>query len=246
MKKFKIMRKNDKTDKLETLKESTSRNKKEAKLEFSDYIISRAQSDLSIMYKNVTLSDLGGEVPSWYEGDGLYDKDNLLIIKSGHSSLKNISLGDWSYYIDFIEINRISRKRYWIILATCIFLTIAMSSLTELRFSTLDNFGTGYANMGESILFEVLEVLFAPWLYPSTQIMSIAGLSAVGSSGNVTFDILGLLDLVLFIYLGTITNMRLHDVNKSGWLMLIPFYNTFLLIQKGTKGLNKYGDPPAK
>lgn len=33
----------------------------------------------------------------------------------------------------------------------------------------------------------------------------------------------------------------MHDVNKSGWYMLIPFYNLYLFLKKGDEGVNKYG-----
>lgn len=34
---------------------------------------------------------------------------------------------------------------------------------------------------------------------------------------------------------------RMHDVNKSGWYFLIPFYNLYLTFSPGTKGNNDYG-----
>lgn len=34
---------------------------------------------------------------------------------------------------------------------------------------------------------------------------------------------------------------RMHDVNKSGWYFLIPFYNLYLAFSAGTKGNNDYG-----
>lgn len=37
---------------------------------------------------------------------------------------------------------------------------------------------------------------------------------------------------------------RMHDVNKSGWYFLIPFYNLYLIFCKGTKGNNDYGIDP--
>ncbi len=33
---------------------------------------------------------------------------------------------------------------------------------------------------------------------------------------------------------------RMHDVNKSGWFILIPIYNLILACTKGTIGTNKY------
>lgn len=37
---------------------------------------------------------------------------------------------------------------------------------------------------------------------------------------------------------------RLHDVNKSGWFYLVPFYNLYLLCIDGTRGENAYGEDP--
>ena len=37
---------------------------------------------------------------------------------------------------------------------------------------------------------------------------------------------------------------RMHDVNKSGWFLLIPIYNFILAITDGTKGNNTYGPDP--
>lgn len=37
---------------------------------------------------------------------------------------------------------------------------------------------------------------------------------------------------------------RLHDVNKSGWFILIPIYNLILLVTPGTVGPNEYGPDP--
>jgi uncharacterized membrane protein YhaH (DUF805 family) len=37
---------------------------------------------------------------------------------------------------------------------------------------------------------------------------------------------------------------RMHDHGKSGWFMLIPFYNLYLFIIDGEDGVNDYGPPP--
>jgi uncharacterized membrane protein YhaH (DUF805 family) len=37
---------------------------------------------------------------------------------------------------------------------------------------------------------------------------------------------------------------RVHDVNKSGWFILIPIYNLILLCTDGTSGDNEYGNDP--
>jgi len=35
---------------------------------------------------------------------------------------------------------------------------------------------------------------------------------------------------------------RMHDINKSGWYIMIPFYNLVLCCTVGTKGANQYGE----
>ncbi len=37
---------------------------------------------------------------------------------------------------------------------------------------------------------------------------------------------------------------RMHDVGKSGWYLLIPFYNLYLAIKEGDRGRNEYGPDP--
>jgi uncharacterized membrane protein YhaH (DUF805 family) len=37
---------------------------------------------------------------------------------------------------------------------------------------------------------------------------------------------------------------RMHDVDKSGWYLLIPIYDLILMCTDGTIGKNQYGDDP--
>jgi uncharacterized membrane protein YhaH (DUF805 family) len=39
---------------------------------------------------------------------------------------------------------------------------------------------------------------------------------------------------------------RMHDVNKSGWFILIPIYNLILYCTPGTTGPNDYGPDPKR
>ena len=41
-----------------------------------------------------------------------------------------------------------------------------------------------------------------------------------------------------------LTIRRMHDVNKSGWFMLIPIYSIFLTLIKGNPYENRFGEPP--
>lgn len=37
---------------------------------------------------------------------------------------------------------------------------------------------------------------------------------------------------------------RMHDVGKSGWFLIIPLYNIYLMCLKGEEGTNQYGPNP--
>lgn len=37
---------------------------------------------------------------------------------------------------------------------------------------------------------------------------------------------------------------RMHDVDKSGWFLLIPIYNLILALTPGTSGPNRFGPDP--
>lgn len=50
--------------------------------------------------------------------------------------------------------------------------------------------------------------------------------------------------LAVFIPSLAVAVRRMHDVNKSGWYLLIPVYNLILALTAGTKGDNKYGPDP--
>lgn len=47
-----------------------------------------------------------------------------------------------------------------------------------------------------------------------------------------------LFPLLIFVFIAIQSIKRLHDVNKSGTLLFVPFYNVYLLISQGSKGKN--------
>jgi uncharacterized membrane protein YhaH (DUF805 family) len=53
-----------------------------------------------------------------------------------------------------------------------------------------------------------------------------------------------ILTLGMFIPSLSVGVRRMHDIEKSGWYSLIPFYNFYLSCIEGTKGDNKYGEDP--
>lgn len=60
----------------------------------------------------------------------------------------------------------------------------------------------------------------------------------------------GFLILFLLVFAATMwmqlaqTAKRCHDVNRSGWYQLIPFYTIYLLFAEGDKFRNSYGPSP--
>ncbi len=52
------------------------------------------------------------------------------------------------------------------------------------------------------------------------------------------------LQLVVLIPSIAVGIRRMHDLDKSGWFIIIPFYNLYLTCLEGTKGPNKYGPDP--
>lgn len=61
---------------------------------------------------------------------------------------------------------------------------------------------------------------------------------APDSEESVLSGIYSLLVLVPSIAVGV---RRIHDSDKSGWWILLPLYNLYLLIRKGTEGENRFG-----
>lgn len=48
--------------------------------------------------------------------------------------------------------------------------------------------------------------------------------------------------LIVIVPTFAISYRRVHDVNHKGWHSLVPFYNLYLFLQKGTIGRNLYGE----
>jgi len=53
-------------------------------------------------------------------------------------------------------------------------------------------------------------------------------------------------ELIVVIPYVAVSIRRMHDVNKSGWFILVPIYNLVLAVKDGTDGKNKYGQDPKK
>lgn len=78
-------------------------------------------------------------------------------------------------------------------------------------------------------------IYFAAYLF----VIMIIGIA--GDGGSVVA-------LVLYIpmlwFLWAQGAKRCHDINRSGWMQIIPFYFLFLIFQGGDRGRNEYGSNP--
>ncbi|CAM3939469.1 DUF805 domain-containing protein [Mucilaginibacter galii] len=81
------------------------------------------------------------------------------------------------------------------------------------------------------------------WYFTLFNTIITYGLVFIGYTLNSPFlsSIYSLAVLVPTLAVGV---RRMHDVDKSGWFLIIPFYNLILACTDGTPGPNEYGDDP--
>lgn len=65
-----------------------------------------------------------------------------------------------------------------------------------------------------------------------------------GLIGLATFGIADIYSLAVLVPSIAVGIRRMHDIGKSGWFILIPFYNLYLFSIEGEKGTNEYGPNP--
>lgn len=80
------------------------------------------------------------------------------------------------------------------------------------------------------------------WWFYLFFIIMVFGLSFLtGISAVFGIVLLAFYVVVILPYFAVLIR-RMHDVDKSGWFCLIPFYNIYLAIIKGTDGPNRFGE----
>lgn len=81
------------------------------------------------------------------------------------------------------------------------------------------------------------------WMFFLINILISFGLAGVG--GIFELEILSTIyTFAVLIPSIAVAVRRMHDVDKSGWFILIPIYNFILGVTEGTKGSNQYGNDP--
>lgn len=96
---------------------------------------------------------------------------------------------------------------------------------------------SGRARRKEYWMFVLFNIIVAVVL---SFIDSAAGFSSSGEAGVLS----SIYQLAVFIPSLAVAVRRMHDVNKSGWFILIPIYNLILACTAGTKGENRFGPDP--
>lgn len=71
----------------------------------------------------------------------------------------------------------------------------------------------------------------------------IEGFTGINSESNDSLFV-SIYQLAVLLPSIAVGVRRMHDVDKSGWNLLIPIYSWGLLLKNGMKGENKYGPDP--
>ncbi|WP_179950482.1 DUF805 domain-containing protein [Spirosoma aerolatum] len=86
------------------------------------------------------------------------------------------------------------------------------------------------------------------WYFFLVNVIVTQGLNFVNilifNGSGVVGGLLMLLNLAILVPSVAVAIRRMHDVGKSGWYALIPFYNLILACTEGVKGANEYGNYP--
>lgn len=95
----------------------------------------------------------------------------------------------------------------------------------------------GRAQRAEYWYFVLFNVIV---MFLLSMLDTVLGISADPEDGILS----GIYQLAVLIPSIAVGIRRMHDVNKSGWFILIPIYNFILAVTDGTPGDNRYGQNP--
>jgi uncharacterized membrane protein YhaH (DUF805 family) len=82
------------------------------------------------------------------------------------------------------------------------------------------------------------------WYFFLFNIIISFGLGFIGGMLRIGDILSNVYTLALLIPSIAVGIRRMHDVDKSGWYILIPIYSLILAATEGTKGDNQYGPDP--
>ena len=78
------------------------------------------------------------------------------------------------------------------------------------------------------------------WYFYLFGILIYIGANILSVTENSSY-IVGLANLVLFLPTLSVGVRRLHDVDRSGWFLIVPIYNIVLLATAGSPHSNRFG-----
>lgn len=81
------------------------------------------------------------------------------------------------------------------------------------------------------------------WMFVLFNVIISIVITFIG--GMIKFPFLGnIYSLLVLVPSIAVAIRRMHDIGKSGWYCLIPFYNIYLACQPSQQGANEYGEEP--
>ncbi|MFK7813435.1 MAG: DUF805 domain-containing protein [Maribacter sp.] len=84
------------------------------------------------------------------------------------------------------------------------------------------------------------------WMFVLFHFIFLYGTVIIGAALEVTalFVVAGIYVIATIIPYWALAVRRMHDIGKSGWFFLIPYYNIYLCCLNGEFGNNQYGPDP--
>lgn len=84
------------------------------------------------------------------------------------------------------------------------------------------------------------------WMFTLISMIISYGIMGIAVAAKIPalFGLSQIYGLAVFLPTIGVGVRRMHDVGKSGWFLLIPFYNLYLAVTNGDAGENEYGPDP--
>jgi uncharacterized membrane protein YhaH (DUF805 family) len=103
-------------------------------------------------------------------------------------------------------------------------------------FKVLRNYAgfSGRARRKEYWMFALMHIIVSMCLGVLLGIAQVNDIDAISNLWTLAF-------LLPSVAVGV---RRMHDIDHSGWWILVPFVNLFLLCSEGTRGPNRFGPDP--